>query len=399
MTKTKKERSKGKSTQSSPTSRAIVIDDERWDEIIELTDGALAPCFQCGVCTASCPWCEVRDEPLSVRDLLRNAQLGLTDGGEFLWLCTACSQCEAYCPRGVPIAEAIRDLRYLSWKRREPSPGLPTLLWSVFWNNNPWFQPPSQRTAWAKGLDLPEFEKSTHDLLMYVGCTASYDGRAQKVARALVNILQQIGVSFGTLGEAEPCCGESVLSVGHRPYFEEVANTAVRVFQERGVQAMLTVSPHCYDVFKHEYPPEAGIEPQHYTQILARFVREGRLTFDSSLDRVVTFQDPCFLGRKSQEYDAPREIVKAIPGVELIEMHHSRQDAICCGGGGGRMWMETLPGERFADLRIQEAIDLGVDSIITACPSCITCLEDSAKTMKTDLEIMDLAELAANALQ
>ena len=112
MTKTKKERSKGKSTLSNPTVNAIVIDDERCDEIIELTDGALAPCFQCGVCTASCPWCEVRDEPLSVRDLLRNAQLGLTDDGGFLWLCTACSQCEAYCPRGVPIAEAIRDLRY-----------------------------------------------------------------------------------------------------------------------------------------------------------------------------------------------------------------------------------------------------------------------------------------------
>jgi Fe-S oxidoreductase len=268
----------------------------------------------------------------------------------------------------------------------------------VYWNNNPWFQPPSQRTAWAKGLDLPEFEKSTHDLLLYVGCTASYDGRAQKVARALVNILQHTRVSFGTLGEAEPCCGESVLSVGHRPYFEEVADTAVRVFQEHGVQALLTVSPHCYDVFKHEYPQEAGIEPQHYTRMLAQFVREGRLAFNTSLDRVVTFQDPCFLGRKSQEYDAPREIMKAIPGIELIEMPHSRQDAICCGGGGGRMWMETLPGERFADLRIQEAVELGVDSIVTACPSCITCLEDSAKTMKTDLEILDLAELAASAL-
>jgi Fe-S oxidoreductase len=376
-----------------------VIDDELWDEIIQLTDGALAPCFQCGVCTASCPWGEVREEPLSVRDLLRQAQLGLMDRDEFLWLCTACSQCEAYCPRGVPIAVAIRDLRYISWKRRNTEKGLPAVLWSVYWNNNPWFQAPSQRTTWAKGLDIPIFEKSSHELLLYVGCTASYDGRAQQVAKALVSILQNLGVPFGILGENEPCCGESVLSVGHRPYFEEVASNAVRIFQEQGVQAMLTVSPHCYDVFKHEYPPETTIEPHHYTQMLAQFVREGRMKFENPLDRVVTFQDPCFLGRKSQEFAAPREILDAIPGIELIEMPRSKQDAMCCGGGGGRMWMETALGERFADLRIQEAADLGVESIITACPSCITCLEDSAKTMNADLEILDLAELVAISLQ
>ncbi|NIS82855.1 MAG: 4Fe-4S dicluster domain-containing protein, partial [Anaerolineales bacterium] len=124
------------------THESRVLDDDLWEELIELTDGAASPCFQCGVCTASCPWGLVRDETIIVRDLVRRAQLGINDGQESLWLCTACAQCEAYCPRDVPIAEVLRGLRYMLWKRRKSLDGLPSMLWSVYWNNNPLFQPP-----------------------------------------------------------------------------------------------------------------------------------------------------------------------------------------------------------------------------------------------------------------
>ncbi|MGB2911193.1 MAG: 4Fe-4S dicluster domain-containing protein, partial [Anaerolineales bacterium] len=191
----------------------IILDDELWDRIIELTDGAAALCYQCGVCTASCPWGEVKKEPLSVRTFIRRAQLGLADGNESLWLCTACAQCEAYCPRGVNISDVFRSLRTIAWERRSVERGLPSMLWSLYWNGNPWSQPPSQRSLWAKNLDTPIFNPQHHEILLYIGCTSSYDHRAQKIAQSLASLLLAAGVQFGILGDEEPCCGEAVLSV------------------------------------------------------------------------------------------------------------------------------------------------------------------------------------------
>jgi Fe-S oxidoreductase len=380
-----------------PGEPIIVIDDDAWEELLVLTNGAAAVCYQCGVCTAVCPWGLVRHDTLSVRDYIRQAQLGLHNGNNNLWLCTTCAQCEAYCPRGVEIAEVFRGLRYLAWKDNHPHEGLPTLLWSVFWNNNPWEQPPSQRAAWAKNLTLPSFDPKEHEILYYVGCTASYDTRAQKVAQSLTNLLQAAGVSFGTLGDDEPCSGEEVLSVGHKAYFQELAGKATRLFQERGVTKLVTTSPHSYDVFKNHYPD--SIQPLHYTQYLAGLIDEGRLEFNKPLERTIAFHDPCYLSRHNNEVEAPRKVLSAIPGVELVEMENNGADTLCCGGGGGRMWLETEAGERFSDIRIEEALDSGAALVATACPYCIACLEDSLKTKGIEnLAIMDVAEIAAIAI-
>jgi len=376
----------------------LVLDDPLWEQLLKLTNGAASPCFQCGVCTAICPWGTVRSEPLSVRKLIRKAQLGLYDGNEGLWLCTACGQCEAYCPRAVPVAEVFRGMRYLAWERRQVLEGLPSVLWSVFWNNNPWSQPPSQRMQWVKDGQLPAFDPAQHEFLLYVGCTASYDRRAQGVARAVVKLLEAAGVRYGVLGEEEPCCGESVFSMGHSAYFEELAAKATTVFRARGVEKLITVSPHCYDVFRNHYRA-LEVRPVHYTQVLAGQVDEGRLEFEVPLETKVTFHDPCLLGRKNEEYGAPRRVLAAIPGVELVEMEHFGVDSLCCGGGGGRMWMETPAGERFSDLRVREAVDVGAGVIATACPSCIACLEDSLKAQGLKaLRVMDVAELAARSI-
>ncbi|GMR09347.1 MAG: hypothetical protein BMS9Abin28_0165 [Anaerolineae bacterium] len=375
---------------------AVVLDDELWEQLIELTGGAAAPCFQCGVCTAICPWGTVRQEPISVRKLMRRAQLGLFNENEGLWLCTACAQCEPYCPRGVPIVEVFRGLRYLAWERRQALEGLPSVLWSVYWNNNPWFQPPSQRTAWVENGQLPDFDPTQHEILLYVGCTSSYDRRAQNVARSVVKLLNAAGVKYGVLGESEPCCGEAVLSMGHGPYFEEVAAKATAVFQERGVKKIVTISPHCFDVFRNHYGGlSETVEVYHYTQLLAELVESGQLEFGISPGLKATFQDPCFLGRGNNEYEAPRKVLAAIPSIDLVEMEHTGIDSLCCGGGGGRMWMETEAGERFSDLRVQEAIDVGAQVVVTACPSCIACLEDSVKASgHKELLVLDVAELA-----
>lgn len=382
------------------TDEAVLVDDELWDRLIALTNGAAALCYQCGVCTALCPWGQVRGEALSVRDFIRYAQLGLGVENGHLWLCTTCGQCEAGCPRGVKVSTVFRGLRAIAWEQRRIEKGLPSILWSVYWNNNPWSQPPSHRSRWTKNLAVPAFDPDQHEVLLYVGCTSSYDRRAQKTAQALVRLLSAAGVRFGYLENEEPCCGEGVLSLGHQPYFEEIAAHTTKIFQEKGISRLVAISPHCYDVFKNQYPSVDGrFRPIHYTQYLAQLLEEGRLKFDRHFERRVTFQDPCYLGRHNGEYAAPRRILATIPGVELIEMERSGDEGLCCGGGGGRMWLETPAGERFSDLRVREAHETGAAILATACPFCLVCLEDSAKVLdKNQLRVMDIAEIAAMAL-
>lgn len=391
-----------------PEIEAIVLDDASLERLARLTGGAAAVCFQCGVCTAICPWGQVRQEPLSVRTLMRRAQLGLQESDTDLWLCTTCAQCEAGCPRGVPIPDIVRGLRQLAWERASRgSPkaverGLPAMLWSIYWNENPWSQPPSTRMAWAKDLKLPDYDPQAHEILLYIGCTSSYDPRAQKIARQLVRVLEAAEVRFGILGKDEPCCGEAALSVGHQPYFEEVAAHTMEVLRSRGVSRLVTVSPHCYDVFLNHYPHQAGIDcftPMHYTQFLSQLIEQGRLRFKNPLVMTCSFQDPCYLGRRNAEYEAPRRVLTAIPGLQLVEMESARQEGRCCGGGGGRMWLDTPVEQRFSNLRVLEARASGAQLLATACPFCAVCLEDSARLEgSAALEVLDVAEIAARAL-
>lgn len=387
----------------------LLLDDSNLERLVEMTDGAAALCYQCGVCTATCPWGLVREQPLSVRTLIRHTQLGLQDEHAELWLCTTCAQCEADCPRGVPIAEIMRCLRQLAWERgqattaRKVEKSLPTMLWSIYWNENPWSQPPSTRLAWAKDLGLPLFNPQEHEILLYIGCTSSYDPRAQQIARRLVQVLRAAGVSFGVLGEGEPCCGEAALSVGHRPYFAEIAKKTSEVLSASGAQQMVVISPHCYDVFINHYPALGELSlpaPRHYTQYLSQLLEQGRLRFEQPLAVTVTYQDPCYLGRHNSEYEAGRRVLSAIPGLALVEMERSRQDGLCCGGGGGRMWLDTPVEQRFSTLRIQQAQSTGAQVLATACPFCAVCLEDSARLAGSHpIQVLDVAEIAALALE
>jgi Fe-S oxidoreductase len=379
----------------------LTLDDDLLERLNALTGGAAAICYQCGTCTASCPWGLVREDHLPVRTIIHQAQLGVPGWQDKLWLCTTCGQCEVLCPRGVKIIDVFRGLRELAWESNRVEKGLPSLLWSIYWNENPWSQPPSQRAAWAKGLKIPIFDAKQHEILLYIGCTSSYDSRAQKIARALVTILNAAGVKYGTLGNDEPCCGESALSVGNLDYFNEIAQKTAGVFQEKQVTQLVAISPHCYDVFKNHYPKTTKtLKPLHYTQYLAQLISEGRLKFPGSLKEKITFQDPCYLGRHNADYDSPRQILSAIPGAELVEMDANRSDGLCCGGGGGRMWLETVNAERFSNLRVKDAEKTGAGILATACPFCIVCLEDSAKNLVSGkLRVLDIAEIAALAVE
>ncbi|UCG26134.1 MAG: (Fe-S)-binding protein [Chloroflexota bacterium] len=381
-------------------SEPLVIDDRLWARVMDLTGGAAAVCFQCGVCTAACPWGLVRNETLPVRSLMRQAQLGLESGGTDAWLCTTCRQCEAYCPRGVRIGDVMRGLRYLDWEERRTPPGLATLLWSLHGNNNPWNQPPSTRAVWARDLAIPRFDADQHEILLYVGCTAAYDRRVQDVTRALASVLRAAGISFGTLGDDEPCCGESALNLGHKPFFDELIGEAADRFEQNAVSRLITVSPHCYDSFKNHLPVGTDeLEVMHYVQYLARLVAEDRLSFDAGPVGRIVFHDPCYLARHHGDAHSARNVLGALPGIDLVEMEQHGPDTLCCGGGGGRMWLETAADERFADIRIGQAVDVQAQILCTACPFCLVCLEDSAKALKVkNLRVLDLVEILSQAL-
>jgi Fe-S oxidoreductase len=254
---------------------------------------------------------------------------------------------------------------------------------------------------WATDLDLADFDPVKHAWLLYIGCTASYDRRAQEIARAAVKVMQTAGLSFGTLGLDEPCCGETVLRLGHSPFFEDLAQHAITTFEQRGVERMVVLSPHCYDVFIHHYSSlGADYEVLHITQFLDRLIGGGDLHFTNMGAKRITYHDPCLLGRGNEEYDAPRRVLSAIPGLELLPMEPEREEGLCCGGGGGRMYLETPPGERFGDLRVQQARQSGAAILATACPLCISCLEDSMKVVDGDrLPVRDVVEIAAEHLE
>jgi Fe-S oxidoreductase len=374
----------------------IVLDDQRWDRVLAATNGEAGACYQCGTCTATCPWGLVAGPSIGVRSVMRKAQLGIDGWADEVWRCTTCGACEEHCPHQVPISDVMLGLRSLAWREKSVPEGLSGVLWDMHWDGNPWGRPPSTRSAWAAGLDIPRFNPAEHGFLLYVGCTASYDRRAQKVARAVVGLLRAANVPFGTLGDDEPCCGDAARSLGNDGYFASIVEDNSRLFEEAGVAEIVTVSPHCYDTFARHYPDRDGrFRVRHYSQLARNLVLQGRLVFEGLPGTSVTFHDPCYLARHHDETEAPRIVLGAIPGVELMEMTRSRAETLCCGGGGGRMWMETPPEERFATSRVREAAGTGASYLATTCPHCIACLEDGVSSSGArDLKVIDLAELA-----
>ncbi len=371
---------------------------EMMDELAKAGGSSLNLCYQCGMCTATCPWTEVRGE--SLRKMLRLAQLGLGGlEGDFLWLCTTCRACVARCPRGVDIPNVIRAAReFVTAVGAEPE-RLKTVRGHLASVHNPWGGKPEERARWADGLNVRPFEAGM-DLLLFVGCTAAYDPRIRTVARALVRILDAAGVRYGILGNDEACCGDPALRIGDSALFQSLAGQNLATFWKRGVEHVVAISPHSYTALKQEYPKLGGtVEVEHYTQLLARLLDEDRIPLRGNGDRHVTYHDPCYLGRYNGVYEEPRKILESVPGVRLDEMERSRADSLCCGGGGGRIFLETPPGERFSDLRIAQAERTGAEVLCSACPYCVLNLEDSSKTVaKSPLVVRDVAEYVAEHL-
>ncbi len=371
---------------------------EMMDELAKAGGSSLNLCDQCGMCTATCPWTSVRDE--SLRKMLRLAQLGAGGlEGDFLWLCTTCRACTARCPRGVDIPNVIRAAReFMTAAGAEPD-RLKTVRGHLASVHNPWGGRPEDRSRWADGLNVHPFERGM-DVLLFVGCTAAYDPRIRTVARSLVRILDAAGVRFGILGNDEVCCGDPALRIGDPELFRSLAGQNATTFEERGVEHVVAISPHSFEALKHEYPKlGVSLEVEHYTQLLARLADEDRVKLKPNGTVHVTYHDPCYLGRYNGVYEEPRKVLESLPGVRLEEMERSRADSLCCGGGGGRIFLETPREERFSDLRIAQAERTGAEVLASACPYCVLNLEDSSKTVaKSALVVRDVAEYVAERL-
>jgi Fe-S oxidoreductase len=372
-------------------------------DVIKASGGdAFKRCFQCGLCDVVCPWNRVRN--FSMRKLVREATFGMTDiESEEMWLCTTCGRCPQQCPRDVQQIESGVALRRIATEYgvfpKSVTP-IRTIRGSLVGEGNTLSEERAKRGDWAKELSVKTFTEEM-EILYFPGCYPSYDPRLKKVAVATATILNKAGVDFGILGPKENCCGESIRKTGDEEVFKRLARENIKTFVENGVKKILVSSPHCYHTFKNEYPEfMVQFEVVHMTQFLFELIQEGRLELSKEYGKKVTYHDPCYLGRHNGIYDEPREVLKKVPGLELSEMPDCRVDSLCCGGGGGRVWMETQKGERFSDLRIEQAEGVGAEVLVTACPYCITMFEDSRITLEKteDIEIKDITEIIAEVI-
>ena len=364
----------------------------------------LLGCIQCGRCTAGCP-VSMRTY-LNVRRVVYDGMTGVgpkdAKGRPEAWNCTTCSSCTERCPKGVKPMELIIGLRSAAIEKGRIEPTIRDALESTFKHGNPWGRIRDKRTEWADELDVPVVaEGEAIPLLFYVGCTPAYDPRAQSIAKALVALFAAAGLEYSTLGTAESCCGNEIRRMGEEGLFEMLVEGNREAFGGHEIGTIVTGSPHCMNTFKNEYG-ELTMDVIHYSQLLASLLKDGKLAFPGKVEKRVTFHDACFLGKHNGIYDEPREVLQRIPGVEFVEMDRSRERALCCEGGGGRMWLEATEerGERLAETRVKDAVALGADYLVTACPFCLKTLEDAVKTSGNEgkIEIVDLAELAAMAL-
>ena len=367
------------------------------DEIEAAGGEVFKLCFQCGLCDVVCPWNKVRT--FSMRKIIREAAFGLSEvEGEDIWRCTTCGTCPAQCPRGVKQIDVSVALRRLASQYEMFPPSVKparTARASLISEGNPLQGERGKRADWAKGLSVKAYEEGM-EALYFVGCYFSYDPRMKKVAQATVNILKQAGVNFGILGEKENCCGESIRKTGSEKVFKKLAKENIKTFIDNGVKKIIVSSPHCYHTFKNEYPEfMVNFEVLHMNQYVLELINQGRLQITGEFEKSVTYHDPCYLGRHNGIYDEPRDLLNKVSGLNLVEMEAFGKNSLCCGGGGGRIWMDTPQEERFSDIRLRQAEATGAQILATSCPYCITNFEESRLNLEYEdvLEVKDITEI------
>jgi Fe-S oxidoreductase len=417
------------------------IGDFTWKGLLDFST-----CTECGRCQSQCPAWNT-EKPLSPKLLIMNlrdhamasaparlagegghvseaarteserpligdeSMYGVIDP-DVLWSCTSCGACVNQCPVDIEHVDHIIDMRRYQVLVENNFPAeLNQLFKGLEGKGNPWNMSATARMDWAKGLDFDvpvvgeDLESlESVDWLFWVGCAGAYEDRAKKTTRAVAELLNIAGVSFGVLGNGETCTGDPARRAGNEFIYQGLAQQNVETLTEHRVKQVVTTCAHCFNTLKNEYR-DFGLELEvvHHTQLLNRLVREGRLTPVASgagaAKRTITYHDPCYLGRHNQVYEPPRELLQVLPGASYVEMERSGERSFCCGAGGARMWMEESIGERINVNRTKEAVGTGADQIAVGCPFCRVMLSDGLTSeqaeghAREEVEVLDVAQM------
>ncbi len=394
-----------------------------WSQLLDFD-----ACTECGRCQVVCP-AHMAGTPLNPKRLILDLRDHMTDQAgvllanrnghqvdgldmvgdiitqETLWSCTTCRACVHECPVLIEHVDAIVDMRRYLTLTMGDIPGTGALgLQNLNRAGNPWGQPPTARSEWAQGLDVPLMaDRGEVEVLWWVGCAGSYDERSQKISKALVKIFKAAGVDYAILGQEETCNGDPARRLGDEYTFQVMAQQNIETLKQYQFKRIVTACPHCFSTLSNEYPDFGGKwEVVHHSQFVHELVGADRLKLSQSLEKTVAFHDSCYLGRYNGIYEAPRGVITGIPGVNLVEMPRSHEKGLCCGGGGGGMWLEVHGERRVQEIRLEEAQATHPDIVASACPFCLLMFDLAGKTLGFDekgIELKDIAELVAGALE
>lgn len=395
---------------------AAKVSDLSWKDVLDYYS-----CTECGRCEELCPAYNT-GKPLSPKKLILDLKYNMygnkeallakdyekvtpaVDGKvteDVLWACTSCRACEIACPVFIEHTDKIYDLRRnLMMMESKFPPEVQAVFKNLETNASPWAFSSQDRANWAQGLEVKTMaEESQPEVLLWVGCAGSFDDRNKKVLKSFVSLLNKASVKFSILGNEEQCTGDAARRIGNEYLFQTLATANIETLNRYGVKKIVTACPHCFNTLKNEYKDFGGnYDVVHHSQFLAQLIREGRLKQKDSQESVepqkITFHDSCYMGRWNGEYEAPRNVLTSVKGVELVEMKSNHDQAMCCGAGGGRMWMEEHIGKRINVTRTEQALDTKASIVAASCPFCMTMLSDGIKTKEaTDVKVMDLAEI------
>jgi Fe-S oxidoreductase len=392
---------------------AGTLEDFTFQELVSLD-----ACTHCGRCQDACP-AYAADYPLSPKAVVLDLQghmtsalvAGGTDGSSFhgeviqaetLWSCVSCRACVEECPVVIDQLGLIMDMRrHLVGEGAVPATSRSTLM-KLTNHGNVYGFPQDERADWAEGLEIKEPEERDEEAyLFFVGCVSSFDKRNQRIAKALTKVLKAAGVAFFILGPKERCCGDPARRYGDEFLYQQLVEENLKTFERYKVKRIVTHCPHCFNTLKNEYPQFGGdFEVLHHSHLIERLLGEGRLPLKRTVPQALTFHDSCYLGRHNGTFDAPREAFRSATGRPVLEMEKNRDRSFCCGGGGGHMWMELdVEAQRINQLRFNQALDVKAETIGTACPFCVTMLEDAGKVLdREDVKVRDFVEILSEAL-
>ncbi len=396
---------------------AADINDLSWKQIL---DGYT--CTECGRCFDACP-ASSTGKDLSPREIIINIRKRTKEKAPLLaagvqenevnektlvhnyvkdnelWACTTCGACMQECPVTIEHVDAIVDMRRdLVLMESEFPNELNTVFKNIETNFTPWAFNSQDRANWAEGMNIKTMaEDSNTEYLFWVGCAGSFDARYQKVSKAFATLMQNAGVDFRILGTEEKCNGDTARRLGNEYLAQMMMQENIETLNNYGVKKIVTACPHCLNSLKHEYPQFGGnFEVIHHSQLLNKLIDEGKIKLnDENVKSKVTYHDSCYLGRYNDIYDEPRAPIKKIKGIELVEMDRNKDKGFCCGAGGGRMFLEETEGTRINENRTQEALATNADTIASACPFCMTMLNDGVKSFdkSEEVEVKDIAEI------